>query len=309
MKQIVLIFLCLLLILPMLYSCKETEPTAGDGSRPEGALLLDGEHETELENAEPVHVHSWLTADCQTPITCSDCGETVGAPLAHTWEEANYQEPQICLICGEIGEDVLTPGWMEFEDVPLVLELLENETNGENEMIAGEPQILLAWWLDNSPVGEIEVVDYRVFKYDEKFEAKEGYEYRVATFLLTFTDRSAFNHSTFQNFVLLDFYVLNIALDEAENRLYIDYGLLNYIEAQREEFPKSDIPGLMSGNFLLNYYGEEFEFFFLVTEDYEWDNRQGTRTVELTVLAPEGYEGLIVRFPGHLDRPFFRLRG
>lgn len=44
--------------------------------------------------------HSWLSADCTTPKTCSKCGETTGKAAGHDWKEATYDAPKTCSICG-----------------------------------------------------------------------------------------------------------------------------------------------------------------------------------------------------------------
>ena len=56
------------------------------------------------------HTHEWVEANCETPKTCSSCGETEGEALGHTqgdWEivtEASYSEPGLkqvcCSVCG-----------------------------------------------------------------------------------------------------------------------------------------------------------------------------------------------------------------
>lgn len=44
--------------------------------------------------------HVWTPADCTTPKTCSECGETSGEPIDHDWNEATYDAPKTCNICG-----------------------------------------------------------------------------------------------------------------------------------------------------------------------------------------------------------------
>ena len=56
------------------------------------------------------HTHEWVEANCETPKTCSSCGETEGIALGHTqgeWEivtEASFSEPGLrqvcCTVCG-----------------------------------------------------------------------------------------------------------------------------------------------------------------------------------------------------------------
>lgn len=47
------------------------------------------------------HEHSWVKATCQSPKTCSDCGETEGSALGHDWNSATCKAPRTCARCGE----------------------------------------------------------------------------------------------------------------------------------------------------------------------------------------------------------------
>lgn len=58
--------------------------------------------DTQDDEREPVHEHSWQTATCIEPETCSDCGETQGEPLGHDWLDATCTEPSTCSVCGEV---------------------------------------------------------------------------------------------------------------------------------------------------------------------------------------------------------------
>lgn len=40
--------------------------------------------------------HDWLAADCETPETCSVCGETKGKSLGHDWEEWEITKAATC---------------------------------------------------------------------------------------------------------------------------------------------------------------------------------------------------------------------
>ncbi|MBR4626506.1 MAG: hypothetical protein IKO47_02155 [Ruminococcus sp.] len=41
----------------------------------------------------------WKEADCTTPKTCVDCGETEGEPLGHKWTDATCDKPKTCSVC------------------------------------------------------------------------------------------------------------------------------------------------------------------------------------------------------------------
>lgn len=43
--------------------------------------------------------HDWAEADCVTPMTCTLCEETEGAPLGHSWMAATCEAPKTCENC------------------------------------------------------------------------------------------------------------------------------------------------------------------------------------------------------------------
>lgn len=57
--------------------------------------------------------HVWAEADCIIPRTCSECGETEGAPLGHDWQEATCTTAKVCKRCGRIEDDPLGHNWVE----------------------------------------------------------------------------------------------------------------------------------------------------------------------------------------------------
>lgn len=51
------------------------------------------------------HSHTYQSATCTKPKTCTECGETVGEALGHKYAEATCTEAKICKTCGHtIGE-------------------------------------------------------------------------------------------------------------------------------------------------------------------------------------------------------------
>ena len=42
----------------------------------------------------------WNPADCVTPKTCAECGETEGEVLAHQFGEATCAAAAACSVCG-----------------------------------------------------------------------------------------------------------------------------------------------------------------------------------------------------------------
>ena len=57
--------------------------------------------------------HSWVDADCVNPKTCSACGETEGEALGHTWTDADCANPKTCSACGETEGEALGHTWVD----------------------------------------------------------------------------------------------------------------------------------------------------------------------------------------------------
>ena len=48
------------------------------------------------------HTHNWMPADCDTPKTCIECGETSGSAAGHSWTELSSRKGEQCSRCGEV---------------------------------------------------------------------------------------------------------------------------------------------------------------------------------------------------------------
>lgn len=57
--------------------------------------------------------HIWVEADCVTPKTCSECGETEGEALGHSWAEATCAAPKTCENCSETEGEALAHTWVD----------------------------------------------------------------------------------------------------------------------------------------------------------------------------------------------------
>lgn len=57
--------------------------------------------------------HVWEDADCDTPKTCSECGETEGAPLGHSWLVATCTAPKTCEVCAATEGEPLDHSWVD----------------------------------------------------------------------------------------------------------------------------------------------------------------------------------------------------
>lgn len=56
---------------------------------------------------------TWNEANCTTPKTCAECGETEGAPLGHSWLAATCETVKTCEICGETEGEALGHAWAD----------------------------------------------------------------------------------------------------------------------------------------------------------------------------------------------------
>lgn len=56
---------------------------------------------------------TWLDADCVTPKTCAECGETEGEALGHDWAEADCLTAKTCARCGETEGEALGHDMMD----------------------------------------------------------------------------------------------------------------------------------------------------------------------------------------------------
>ena len=55
----------------------------------------------------------WNEANCTTPKTCAECGETEGAPLGHSWISATCETPKTCEVCALTEGEAKGHSWVE----------------------------------------------------------------------------------------------------------------------------------------------------------------------------------------------------
>lgn len=84
MKKAISALLAFVMLLG-LCACGEKEPAPSTTTAPVPPTASSG----------PVHCHTFHDADCVTPKTCTDCGETRGEALGHDYNEGT------CSHCGE----------------------------------------------------------------------------------------------------------------------------------------------------------------------------------------------------------------
>ena len=55
----------------------------------------------------------WNDANCETPKTCADCGETEGTALGHSWLAATCEAPKTCEVCSKTEGEAKGHDWKE----------------------------------------------------------------------------------------------------------------------------------------------------------------------------------------------------
>lgn len=136
---------------------------------------------TEAINVCETEGHAWVDATCEAPKTCSVCNATEGEALGHEWVEATYNAPKTCSVCAATeGEALVT----YFAEHGLDAKLLDK---------SGEYELPLACGSDDTKttVAKITVEDHKTIASDETHEALDGYEWKVLTFKMRFSDENA----------------------------------------------------------------------------------------------------------------------
>lgn len=57
--------------------------------------------------------HEWVDATCETPKTCSLCGQTEGEVLSHSWADADCESPKTCRLCEKTEGEALGHRWQD----------------------------------------------------------------------------------------------------------------------------------------------------------------------------------------------------
>lgn len=61
--------------------------------------------------------HEFADANCETPKTCTKCGETEGEALGHTWTDADCVTPKTCSVCDATEGEALGHTWVDADCV------------------------------------------------------------------------------------------------------------------------------------------------------------------------------------------------
>lgn len=205
--------------------------------------------------------HTWVEATCTEPKYCSVCGETEGNALEHTLTEANYQQAATCEVCGEIVGDVLPPAFEEYNVKGQFIEL-------------GKTYDYVASCYDDKnykTTGQATVVDYQTFASDDTHEAKEGYEWKIVTFELVFSDENAQKYGVQIGSCKENYYDI---IGHDESSVYDDNGV---------------------GTFTVNWNGQDYAECKYISEENSpgWKGNILTITRTCEWLLPVGYDGMI----------------
>ena len=314
MKKLIAILLFVVLMVILITGCQADEPSLDFEPVPEPIVEATTEPSSILESIPEQCEHEWLSADCNTPETCSICGETLGESLAHDFTEApNYQEPSICLLCGEEGEP-LTPGAISNE---LNIISLTGTAHRFDTITCTEFLI--------DVTGEVTLVNIDVTDNWGNYEAPEGYEFIVADINLTFTQAYVLEYGV--NFLpgLLDFYTYDPSGDVAITYDGVAGVLAVFGPSLELEVIRGGDPGAISIHGPINYYGEDIELLVYSTFDSEVTQSGVSLNITYAIQVPIGYDGMIIAFINarmlendedapagdYIDRDtlFFRLRG
>lgn len=190
------------------------------------------------------------------------CGET--AP--HQWKAANYQAPETCSVCGAAQGSALTPDFVTYGIKA------DMAVDGHYEY-----ETLRDLYSGAKNVGDLTVLDYNIFSSDATHEAKDGYEWRVATFQIFFPNRHSYTWISNRE----GYYDIKLS-DDSSDTSHPDN--------------KTSIT-----SFTVNYYGEDMEGFYrrevLINGRVEDDASMVTERVSFQV--PVGYDGCVA---GYSDR-------
>jgi hypothetical protein len=265
MKKLTFLLALFVLLSFSLPACDSSEPDV----TPDPALAEQTPQPTATpEPTPPPCEHDWIAADCDSPETCSKCGEAQGVQLEHDWKAANYQEPEICLLCGAIEGTPLTPAF--------VLQGIELYAVQGVQY----PFVTITHTGEHETTGEITLVEVSTSDYFEDIKAKEGYEFITAKFVLTFSDNNAGNYGVSHMWSFKDYY-------------NCDFTRELIVSNEKDE---SDIAGFYISDAGLNFYGEDIDLYYHEDFNFWWSGRVLNGTQDWTFLVPIGYDGIVVIF-------------
>lgn len=209
MKKIVFIVLATALVTALLTGCGHNHIWAEASCSAPKTCTNCGETEGELLS------HSWTDATCANPKTCTVCKTQEGDALEHKLTNANYQTSAVCSVCGaSVGEP--TPAIFAEKGLALMSEGVEYDYNSITH--------------DNASIallGKVSVSDYRVVPSDDTHEARDGYEWQIASLNYTFISEDVSRYGYNFSAKAMDYY-LGIATKNADNKTIINFNGVEY---------------------------------------------------------------------------------
>lgn len=214
-----------------------------------------------------IHGHSWADATCETPKTCTVCGDTEGEALGHSWVDANYQSPKTCSVCGAAEGEALTA---DFEAHGLRVNNIYRGTGYSYVTSCSKDP-------EAKTVGQLEFNYYNIFDGDETHPALKGYEWHYVSGSLRFSDENAWNYGVKLHWLMDNYYDIEgmdnsqIDFDDGSSQFTVNFNGVDYSECL--------FPGVNS-----------------VLVKSWWENGVLTDKFELYVRVPVGYDGMVFGF-------------
>ncbi len=158
--------------------------------------------------------HKWVDADCETAKTCSVCNKTEGEALGHTWVDADCETPKTCSVCNKTEGAALGHTWVDATtEAPKTCTTCQKT---EGERIITDPrfttaacQQLFGTWANTAT-------------FTGEMMGMEGFEGTMdVTFLITFSNDGVMSmevdvHITDEFYALLKVYVMESIYAELE---------------------------------------------------------------------------------------------
>jgi len=195
--------------------------------------------------------HEWRRPDCETPKTCSQCGETEGTAPGHSWEAASCETPERCSACAMTKGEPLGHSWQPADckkpSQCATCGKQEGEALGHNMTTWEIKNTVMTRWCKNCTFNENITVDQEVIVRDHllgtwssstkvRFNHKhERLTTPQADYSITFLEDGTLRYITDREYEgtweldeLYDFGRLDITLDCPElEDIYLFYAVVN----------------------------------------------------------------------------------
>ncbi len=232
------------------------------------------------------HEHVWTPADCTTPATCTECGETEGEALGHSFAEADCTSPKTCTACSLTEGEALghTLAEATFQSAPTCT--VCSEAFGEPltpdfvtygisaDMEIGKSYDYVTTTPDEAQtvIGTVSIADYEVIDTDggERTE-REGYKWHNVTFVTEMSDPTAIY-----------------------NGFLVDYCVSDYYDIKKFKDMADHSSPIMS-KYTVSYNGVDTDVYMGQSGDFvRNDDGSVTFTLKISVHKPIGYDGIVI---------------